>query len=109
MEPGHRPRSCVVRLAARKLDGVIVPPGAILSFNERVGSYSKDAGFWLAPGSYSGSLQWSSNSVDNPNVTIALSGTVLRHASASLDSLAALASSTLDFGAHETGTFTKFD
>ena len=44
------------RLAAKKLDGVVVPPGGILSFNERVGSYSKDAGFWLAPVSYSGML-----------------------------------------------------
>lgn len=44
------------RLAARKLDGVTVPPGGVLSFNECVGSYSKDAGFWLAPVSYSGML-----------------------------------------------------
>ena len=62
-----------------------------------------------APGANSGSLLLASNSVDNPNVNITLSGTVLRHASASLDSLAALSSSTLDFGAHAAGAFTPLD
>ena len=50
-----------------------------------------------------------SNSADNPNLNIALSGTVLRHASSSLDSLAELSSSTLDFGTHAAGLFTPLD
>ena len=62
-----------------------------------------------APGVNSGSLLLASNSADNPNVNIALSGTVLRHASASLDSLAELSSSSLDFGAHAAGTFTPLE
>src|SRR5580765_4611864 len=39
-----------------------------------------------APGVFSGSLQIGSNAVDAPNPSITVSGTVLRHASASLDS-----------------------
>jgi hypothetical protein len=60
-----------------------------------------------APGAAAGSLLLSSNSADNPSVNIALSGTVLRHADASLDSLADLAAGTLDFGTHVAGEFTS--
>ena len=62
-----------------------------------------------APGANAGSLLYASNSADNPNVNIALSGTVLRHASASLDSGSALASSALDFGSHDAGQFTPLE
>jgi hypothetical protein len=62
-----------------------------------------------APGVKSGSLGFTSNSADNPNANIALSGTVLRHASPSLDSLVALSGSTLDFGTHAAGGFTPLD
>ncbi len=44
------------RLAANKLNGAVIPPGGVFSFNQRVGSYSKDAGFRVAPVSYSGIL-----------------------------------------------------
>jgi hypothetical protein len=57
------------------------------------------------PGAKSGNLQLASNALDGPNATIALSGTVLRHAVASLDSESVLVSSVLDFGTHETGGF----
>ncbi len=43
-------------LAVRKLDGAIVPPHAVFSFNERVGSFSRDAGYRRAPVSYNGQL-----------------------------------------------------
>ena len=59
-----------------------------------------------APGSHSGTLQLSSNSADNPAVGISASGTVLRHASASLDSLSSLSASSIDFGTHAAGEFT---
>jgi hypothetical protein len=62
-----------------------------------------------APGVKSGSLGFTSNSADNPNANISLSGTVLRHAAPSLDSLAALTGSTLDFGTHAAGGFTPLD
>ncbi|HEY6195827.1 MAG TPA: choice-of-anchor D domain-containing protein [Candidatus Eisenbacteria bacterium] len=62
-----------------------------------------------SPGAKSGSLGFASNSADNPSASIPLSGTVLRHASASLDSSAALTASSLDFGTHATGEFTPLD
>ena len=43
-------------LAARKLDGVIVLPGEVLSFNESVGTWSRDQGYRKAPVSFSGTL-----------------------------------------------------
>jgi vancomycin resistance protein YoaR len=46
--PWDRSRSHNVELAARKLDGAIVPAGGVLSFNERVGVRSRAAGFRVA-------------------------------------------------------------
>lgn len=43
-------------LAAQKLDGLVVGPGQILSFNDRVGSWSRDQGYRKAPVSFSGTL-----------------------------------------------------
>lgn len=43
-------------LAARKLDGAVIPAGEVFSFNDRVGSFSRDAGFRKAPVSYNGQL-----------------------------------------------------
>jgi vancomycin resistance protein VanW len=43
-------------LSARKLNGAKIAPGAIFSFNGRVGSWSRDAGFRRAPVSYNGTL-----------------------------------------------------
>jgi hypothetical protein len=62
-----------------------------------------------APGAFSGGLQLASNSVDGPNVNIAVSGTVLRHAVASLDSGSVQAAGSLDFGTHDAGQFTAQD
>ncbi len=57
------------------------------------------------PGAYSGALGFTSNSVDAANATIPVSGTVLRHAVASLDSAVVLGTTTLDFGTHDVGEF----
>jgi len=62
-----------------------------------------------APGVYSGGLQLASNSVDGPNVNITVSGTVLRHAVASLDSGSVQAAGSLDFGTHDAGQFAAQD
>jgi len=53
----------------------------------------------------SGDLTISSNDLDYPSLDVALSGTVLDHASPSLAELSALLSDTLDFGAHDAGEF----
>jgi hypothetical protein len=53
----------------------------------------------------SGTLAITSNSVEGAIPGIALSGTVLRHASPSLDSTSVVTAGALDFGAHEAGGF----
>jgi hypothetical protein len=57
-------------------------------------------------GARSGDLTITSDAVDSPSVTVALSGTVLDHAQASLDSLSAVPTDTLDFGQHDADGFT---
>ncbi len=42
-------RAVNIRNAARKIDGVVLPPGAAFSFNDRVGPRTRDNGFTLAP------------------------------------------------------------
>lgn len=42
--------------AARALDGAEIPPGGVLSFNQRVGPWSPDRGYVRAPVSYEGEL-----------------------------------------------------
>ncbi|MFN3728176.1 MAG: VanW family protein [Fimbriimonadaceae bacterium] len=44
------------RLSASKLDGKIIPAHATFSFNETIGSWSRDAGYRRAPVSYDGQL-----------------------------------------------------
>jgi vancomycin resistance protein VanW len=44
------------RLAAEALNGKIIPPGHVFSFNETVKSWSVDAGYVKAPVSYDGEL-----------------------------------------------------
>jgi len=58
-----------------------------------------------APGNPSGFLLISSDDPDNETLTTTLSGTVLDHAQASLDSTTALLSQSLDFGTHDSGGF----
>jgi vancomycin resistance protein YoaR len=43
------PRTHNIRLAATALDGVVLEPGAELSFNERVGPRTAERGFLVAP------------------------------------------------------------
>ena len=45
-----------VRLAAAKINGVIIPPNGIFSFVKIVGSWTADRGFRKAPVSYDGEL-----------------------------------------------------
>jgi endonuclease/exonuclease/phosphatase family metal-dependent hydrolase len=58
-----------------------------------------------SPGARAGTLVVTTDDPDHPVVNVALSGTVLDHAQASLDSLAALLSGTLDFGDHGAAGF----
>jgi len=43
-------------LALRAIDGTVIEPGGLFSFNGKVGSYSRDQGFRKAPVSYNGQL-----------------------------------------------------
>ena len=52
-----------------------------------------------------GSLTITSDDLDYPETLVSLSGTVLDHAQASLDSTASLLAQTLDFGSHDPGGF----
>jgi hypothetical protein len=58
-----------------------------------------------APGAFAGDLALASNDLDTPLRTVPLSGTVLAHARASLDSLAVVLAGTIDFGVHGSGGF----
>ncbi|WP_170319944.1 VanW family protein [Polyangium spumosum] len=42
-------RAVNIRNAASKIDGVVLPPGAMISFNDRVGPRTRENGFTLAP------------------------------------------------------------
>jgi vancomycin resistance protein YoaR len=44
-DAGNTPRSSNIRLAAKIIDGTIVPPGATFSFNEVVGERTEEKGF----------------------------------------------------------------
>ncbi len=44
------------RLAAARLDGARIEPGEVFSFNDRVGTFSRDQGYRKAPVSYNGQL-----------------------------------------------------
>jgi hypothetical protein len=59
-----------------------------------------------ASGVLLGDLLISSDAPDDPVKLIPLSGTVLDHAAASLDSTAIVRTATIDFGSHEAGSFT---
>jgi hypothetical protein len=58
-----------------------------------------------APGAFAGDLVLASNDLDTPLRTVPVSGTVLAHAVASLDSLELIPGRLLDFGAHPSGGF----
>ncbi|MDI3289327.1 VanW family protein [Polyangium sp. 15x6] len=42
-------RAVNIRNAARKIDGIVLPPGVGFSFNDRVGARTRENGFTLAP------------------------------------------------------------
>jgi len=85
--------------------GFTAPPG---SFERLAGPGSDSHTIGLdtsTPGVKSGNLTVSSNSLDAPNFHVGLSGTVLRHASPSWDSVAVAIDDSLDFGVHDPGGF----
>lgn len=43
-------------MALKRLDGAVILPGAVFSFNQRVGSFNRDGGYRRAPVSYNGQL-----------------------------------------------------
>jgi hypothetical protein len=88
--------------------GILAPIGTLTAVAgaTNVDAISLDTS---VPGVYSGGLQLASNSVDAPNVNITVSGTVLRHAVASLDSGSVQAAGSLDFGTHDPGQFAAQD
>lgn len=43
-------------LSAKSLDGAIIQPNEVFSFNSRIGTFSRDAGYRRAPVSYNGTL-----------------------------------------------------
>jgi hypothetical protein len=88
--------------------GIIAPQGTLTA---AAGATNLDAISLdtSAPGVFSGSLQIGSNAVDAPNPSVTVSGTVLRHASASLDSGSVQAAGSIDFGTHDAGQFTAQD
>src|SRR5262249_49242957 len=88
--------------------GVVAPSGTLAA---AAGATNLDAISLdtSAPVVVAGNLQLASNSADAPNVAIPGPGTVLRHASASLDSNVVQTAGTLDFGTHAAGGFTPLD
>jgi len=79
------------------------------TFNVDVGSPASHAiGMSTASvGAKAGTLTVNSDDVDLPTANVSLTGTVLDHAAASLDSTAALLASSLDLGDHEVGQFSN--
>jgi len=90
---------------------------ASAGFTAPGGSFSEDAGGSPAvqsigmdsstPGTPSGTLTITSDAPDAPTSLVGLSGTVLAHANASLDSLALVTDASIDFGTHDAGQFTN--
>lgn len=61
------------------------------------------------PGNYAGLLTFSGNTAGPAIAPASLSGTVVRHAAPSLDSLTVVSAGSLDLGTHEAGTFVPLD
>lgn len=109
-------------LASLAVENGVVPPGDALDYtlNASAGFTAPGAAFSLNPGLQnnhtismntstsgfkSGTLTVNCDDPDSTAKPVQLYGTVLRHASASLDSTAALLSTSLDFGDHPIGGF----
>lgn len=85
--------------------GILAPSG---SRTRAAGVTSSDtiALVTTSAGEVAGNLTLTSNAIESPTRTIAVTGRVLRHAVASLDSLTTLTTTTLDLGTHASGGFT---
>lgn len=82
-------------------------PGGGFTVNAGATSPSHSIGMTTAStGVKAGNLVVSSDDLDFPSKNVSLSGTVLGHAVASLDSMTTVAASLLDFGDHDPGMFT---
>ena len=75
---------------------------AVAAGESGVASITMDTGM---PAFLDGDMLISTDAPDDPVWPVALSGTVMDHASASLDSTVSLLSTDMDFGEHETGQF----
>ena len=100
---------------ADELDYSLAAPGG---FAAASGPYQLEAGaeadhdvsmHTTVPGSSSGTLIVSSDDVDHPSWSVALSGTTLNHATPSLSDSEILLVGTLDFGEHGEGEFLPLD
>ncbi len=96
---------------ADELDYSLADPGG---FTAPGGSFQLSAGSGAdhtismetaSTGEKAGDLTVSSNDLDDPAKDVALSGTVVNHASPSLDAASVDPADTLDFGSHEIGAF----
>ena len=103
-------------------DGAAVPADALdYSFTAPAGFTAPSGGFSVAAGASpnlhtlamstastgvkSGTLTVATDDPDSASKSVLLSGTVLRHAVASLDSLVSVTTDTLDFGDHDAASF----
>lgn len=80
-------------------------PGGTLSVPEGGASADEIGMDTATPGVKGGDLAVSTDDPDHPSLAVALSGTVLRHAVASLDSAIALGAAIADLGTHVAGGF----
>ncbi len=81
-------------------------PGGTFTANAGAAANSHAIGMSTATsGTRAGTLTVNSDDVDVPTSNMALTGTVLDHAAASLDSTAALLGTAVDFGDHAVGQF----
>lgn len=88
-------------------DAGFTAPGGVFAVNAGAPANHHAIGMDTStPGSLAGFLLISSDDPDNDTLATTMSGTVLAHAQASLDSTAALVSQNLDFGTHDHGGFT---
>ncbi len=105
----------VANLAALPGESLLYTWNAPLPFGAPVGTQTVTPGSTQsdaitldtsAPGSFAGTLQFTSNTAGAAIANASVSGTVLRHAVPSLDSATVVAAGSLDLGTHETGGFT---
>ena len=84
--------------------GITVPAGAqtVAAGASRADAIALATG---VVGNVAGNLSLTSNAIESPTRTIAVSGTVVAHADPSLDSLTSVTSSAIDFGTQPSGSF----